>query len=72
MSSTETGIAVDIRLTESIREALLVLYDPSALAMTPLVTELIEPGPAQSAPEVADRLRGAIEGLKPIEPAPPQ
>lgn len=72
MSSTETGIAADIRLTESIREALLVLYDPPALATTPLVTELIEPGVSRSARDVAELLRGAIENLKPVDPAPPQ
>src|SRR6185437_2087223 len=72
MSSTEIGVDGDVRLTESIREALLVLYDPTALAATPLVTELIDPRVSRSARDVADLLREAIENLKPIDPAPPQ
>ena len=72
MSSTDIGVGGDVRLTESIREALLVLYDPPALATTPLVTDLIEPGAVRSSRDVADLLREAIENLKPIEPAPPQ
>src|SRR5579883_1592924 len=71
MRSTENGIVGDVRLTESIREALLVLYDPPALAVTPLASELIERGAPRSPRGLADRLREAIENLKPIDPAPP-
>ena len=59
------------RLSETIREALLCLYDPPALAATALAAELIERGLVTSPRSLGEFLRRAIEQLRPLDPAPP-
>lgn len=60
----------DIRAVESVHEALLCLYDPPALAATPLAAELVERAALTTPRALSELLLAAIEQLKPLEPAP--
>lgn len=67
-----TGVTDDVGLIESVRQALLRLYDPAALATASLGSELIERGVRLPARGLYELLIDAIERLKPVEPAPPR
>jgi len=58
--------------SEIVRAALLSLYDPPALAATPLAAELGERGAPKSAKALYDLVVATIERLKPLDPAPLQ